>query len=207
MKFRQLASYLEKLEATSSRNEITRILSDLFKETLEEEIDKVAYLASGQLAPSYMGINFNIAEKLMMRIIAKAYQVELEEVKIQFKKKGDLGVVAEQFAKAKGGDASISEVYETLFGMAKEGGGGSQERKIVKTAELLSSLDPISVRFVVRIPIGNLRLGFSDMTILDALSYMEKGDKSARGEIEVAFNVTVDIGKIAKAVKHKGISG
>ena len=125
MKFRQLASYLEKLEATSSRNEITRILSDLFKETLEEEIDKVVYLVSGQLAPSYMGINFNIAEKLMMRIIAKAYQVELEEVKIQFKKKGDLGVVAEQFAKAKGGDASISEVYETLFGMAKEGGGGS----------------------------------------------------------------------------------
>ena len=207
MKFRQLASYFEKLEATSSRNEITQILSELFKATSEEEIDKVVYLVSGQLAPSYMGINFNVAERLMMRIIAKAFNVDLGRIKEEFKKRGDLGVVAEGFAKGKGGDASISEVYETLFEMAKEGGGGSQERKIAQTSELLSSLDPISVRFVVRIPIGNLRLGFSDMTILDALSYMEKGDKSARSEIEAAFNVTVDIGKIAKAVKQKGVSG
>lgn len=207
MKFRQLASYFEKLEATSSRNEITQILSELFKATSEEEIDKVVYLVSGQLAPSYMGINFNVAERLMMRIIAKAFNVDLGRIKEEFKKRGDLGVVAEGFAKGKGGDASISEVYETLFEMAKEGGGGSQERKIAQTSELLSSLDPISVRFVVRIPIGNLRLGFSDMTILDALSYMEKGDKSARSEIEAVFNVTVDIGKIAKAVKQKGVSG
>jgi len=207
MKFRQLAVFLEKLEATSSRNEITQILADLFKQTSEEEIDKVVYLASGQLAPSRVGIDFNIAEKLMMRIIAMAFSVDLDRVKEEFKKKGDLGVVAEQFAKNKGGDASISEVYETLLEMAKEGGGGSQERKITQTAELLSSLDPISVRFVVRIPIGNLRLGFSDMTILDALSYMEKGDKSARAQIEAAFNVTVDIGKIAKVVKQKGVDG
>jgi DNA ligase-1 len=91
--------------------------------------------------------------------------------------------------------------------MAQEEGGGSQERKISKTAQLLSSLDPLSARFVARVPTGNLRLGFSDMTILDALSFMERGDKSARGEIEAAFNVTVDIGKIAKAVKQKGVAG
>ena len=205
MKFRQLASYLEKLEATSSRNEITQILSELFKKTSEDEIDKVVYLASGQLGPSYKGIDFNVAEKLMMRIIAKAFNEDLNKIKEEYKKKGDLGVVAEQLAKSKGDDASISEVYETLLKMAGQGGGGSQERKIAQTAELLSSLNPISVRFVVRIPIGNLRLGFSDMTILDALSYMEKGDKSARSQIEAAFNVTVDIGKIAKAVKQKGV--
>src|SRR3989304_5081513 len=133
MKFRQLASYLEKLEATSSRNEITRILSDLFKETLEEEIDKVVYLASGQLAPSYMGVNFNIAEKMMMRIIAKAFDVDIQKVRTEYKKKGDLGIVAEKFARGVGGDTSVNEVYEILLAMAKEEGGGSQERKISKT--------------------------------------------------------------------------
>ena len=73
MKFRELALFLEKLEKTSSRNEITQILSDLFKKTSASEIEKVVYLASGQLAPSYTGVNFNIAEKMMMRAIAKAY--------------------------------------------------------------------------------------------------------------------------------------
>jgi DNA ligase-1 len=207
MKFRELASYLERLEATSSRNEITQILSELFKKTSEEEIDKVTYLVSGQLAPSYQGVDFNIAEKMMMRIISKAFAVDLEAVTSEFKKKGDLGKVAEGYSKEGGSDISALEVYQTILEMAQEEGGGSQERKISKTAQLLSSLDPLSARFVARVPTGNLRLGFSDMTILDALSFMERGDKSARGEIEAAFNVTVDIGKIAKAVKQKGVAG
>ena len=207
MKFRELALYLEKLEKTSSRNEITQILSDLFKKSDPAEIDKIVYLVSGELAPNYKGIVFNIAERLMMQIIARAYGVKKEEVRAAFKEKGDLGVVAGSFAKAKGGDMEISEVFEAMLEIAGEGGGGSQERKITKTAELFSALDPLSVRFVARIPVGKLRLGFSDMTILDALSVMVKGDKSARPLVEGAFNVSVDIGKIAKRVKERGLSG
>lgn len=207
MKFRELALYLERLEKTSSRNEITQILADLFKKADPAEIDKIVYLVSGELAPNYKGIVFNIAERLMMRIIARAYGVKKEEVKAAFKEKGDLGLVAGSFAKAKGGDMEVSAVFEAMLAIAGEGGGGSQERKITKTAELFSALDPLSVKFVARIPVGKLRLGFSDMTILDALSVMVKGDKSARPLIEGAFNVSVDIGKIAKRVKERGLSG
>lgn len=52
---------------------------------------------------------------------------------------------------------------------------------------------------------GTLRLGFSDMTIIDALSWMEVGDKSLRGTIEHAYNICVDIGLIAQTLKEKGI--
>ncbi|MBI2066098.1 ATP-dependent DNA ligase [Candidatus Woesebacteria bacterium] len=207
MRFRELAVYLEKLEKTSSRNEITQILAELFKKSHPSEIDKIVYLVSGELAPNYKGIVFNIAERLMMRIIAKAYDVKVEDVKVAFKEKGDLGEVAGSFAKEKGGNIEISAVFARMLEIAAEGGGGSQERKITKTAELFSSLDPLSVRFVARIPVGKLRLGFSDMTILDALSVMVKGDKSARPLVERAFNVSVDIGKIAKRVKERGLSG
>jgi len=68
-------------------------------------------------------------------------------------------------------------------------------------------LDALSVRFVARVPLGKLRLGFSDLTILDALSWMEKGDKSLRPELETAFNVRADIGEIAKRVREAGIKG
>lgn len=208
MKFRNLANYLQKLESTSSRNEMTQILADLFKQTSPKEIDKVVYMISGQLAPSRFGVDFNIAEKMMMRVIAKAFDVSVEKVKSEYKKKGDLGTVAEGLANSKvKKDVDVLAVYETLLEMAKEGGGGSQERKVSQTSELISSLDPLSVRYVSRIPIGDLRLGFSDMTILDALSFMQAGDKSLRGEIEKAFNVTVDIGKIAKAIKENGVKG
>lgn len=207
MKFREVALYLAKLEKTSSRNEISQILADLFKKSDLAEIDKIVYLVSGELAPNYQGIVFNIAERLMMQIIARAYGLKADVVKAAFKEKGDLGEVAGSFAKEKGGDMEVQQVYAKMLEIAEEGGGGSQERKISKTAELLSALDPLSVRYVARIPVGNLRLGFSDMTILDALSLMVAGDKSARGEIEGAFNVNVDIGKIAIRIKERGLTG
>jgi len=72
-------------------------------------------------------------------------------------------------------------------------------------AQILSLLDPLSSRYVTRIPLGRLRLGFSDKTILDALSWMEKGDKSAKNALERAYEVLPDVGLLAKEVKLKGI--
>jgi DNA ligase-1 len=86
-------------------------------------------------------------------------------------------------------------------------GEGSVEKKITRLAGLLASLDQLSNRFVARIPVGRLRLGFSDMTVLDALSFMLKRDKSARTEIETAFNVRPDLGFIARTLKEKGLAG
>jgi DNA ligase-1 len=45
------------------------------------------------------------------------------------------------------------------------------------------------------------------MTILDALSFAQVGDKSARKKLEHAFNVTANIGRLAKRVKKKGLKG
>lgn len=207
MKFSELAEYLEKLEKTSSRNEITVILSDLFKKTDSKEIDKTVYLLSGRLAPNYKAINFSIAEKMMFRILARAYGVDIEKVRGAFKSKGDLGIVAESLGKRKDAGLSVGEVYDEMMKAALESGHESQERKVEIMAQLLSKVDPLSARFISRIPVGNLRLGFSDMTILDALSVMVKGNKSARKEIEAAFNVNVDIGLITQKVKENGLSG
>jgi len=180
MKFKELAPYLEKLEKTPSRNEMTQILADLFKKTDSGEIDKTVYLLYGQLLPGFRGIELNVAEKMMVRVISLAFGTPSEKVASLFKQKGDLGNVTQELNRGKDKGLSVSQVYERLMEVADQGGQGSQERKVRKMAELLSSLDPISSRFIARIPVGRLRLGFSDMTILDALSVMLVGDKGAR---------------------------
>jgi len=207
MTFKELSQYLEKLEKTSSRNEITSILSELFRKSTPAEIDKTVYLVLGSLAPSYQGIVLNIAERMMLRIIALAYDEDINKVKALYKEKGDLGTVAEELASGAGGSITVAEVHGALLDIANEAGEGSQEKKISRMAKLLGELTPLGARYVARIPVGKLRLGFSDMTILDALSFMVAGDKSARPEIETAFNVFVDIGVIAQIVKAKGLAG
>ena len=213
MTFKSFSLFLAQLEQTTSRLKITEILADLLKKAKTEEIDKICYLCLGQLAPLYEGIEFNLAEKMMVRVIAQAFGVAEEGIKKEYKKVGDLGEVGYkynvkcQIPNAKCKELMVNEVYEKLLGVAKEGGEGSVERKINKMAALLNTLDSLSVKYVIRIPLGRLRLGFSDLTIMDALSWMITVDKSKREEIEDAFNVRADIGQIAKLIKEKGLKG
>ncbi|MDP3983055.1 MAG: ATP-dependent DNA ligase, partial [bacterium] len=86
-----------------------------------------------------------------------------------------------------------------------DSGTGSQERKLQGVARLLQSVNAKTAKFLVRIPISKMRLGFSDKTVLDALSVMTSGDKSAKAELEAAYNVRPDVGRLAVVVRKEGI--
>ncbi len=207
MEFSKFCEYLKKLDLTSSRNEMTVILAELFRQS-KSDISQVCYLLQGNIAPSYKQVVFNLAERHMITVISKASEKEVGEISQMYKKLGDLGDVAEQFLVfqfSKKKQLSVIEVFEDLAKIANDSGEGSVERKINKTSELLRSLNPLSAKYVTRILLGKLRLGFSDLTMIDALSWMEKGDKSLKGQIEKAYRVMPDIGLLAKAVKEKGV--
>lgn len=223
MRFWQLADYFQQLESTSSRLKITEILARLLKKAGADEVDKICYLSLGRLAPLYEGTEFNIAEKLMIKVIAR--QLGVPEVKIlgEYKKIGDLGEVEENIKNKqvcsyrnkmgnrkytyKKSKMSVVDVFGKLHEIASESGQGSVERKVEKMKSLLNELNSLSAKYVVRIPLGKVRLGFSELTILDALSWMITGDKSKRGKIEEAYNVRADIGQIAHAIKLQGLKG
>lgn len=216
MTFSTLSFYFQKLEAITSRNKMIEVLAELFSNASKEEIDKICYLLQGRVAPLFMPIEFGMADKMVIRSLSFASGQTIEEVNKLFKKLGDLGAVAEElagkgnlslFGKKKKINLTVSEVYKELYKVATASGEGSQDVKIKILATLLESLDSLSCRYIVRIPLGKMRLGFSDMTILDSLSWMLKKDKSARPEIEKAYNVRPDLGFIAKVVKAKGLGG
>lgn len=209
MNFSEFSKYLTRLEATPSRLEITRILSELFSKSTPDEIDKICYLALGVLAPNYRGVVFNIAEKMMIKALALAYDTKESEVLVLYKREGDLGNAAELLAQKsniKNHNWTVKEVYEKFYNMAQDEGEGSVERKIEKTADLLKGIDPLSARYLARIPLGKLRLGFSDKTIIDALSWMESGGKDESKKIAEIYNILPDVGLLAKSIKEKGVS-
>ncbi len=211
MLFSKLAQYFSRIEATSKRLEITAVLAELLKESSPEEIDKICYLVLGQLAPLYEGVEFNLASKTLIRVMAEAYGAPSAEVEKIVQEKGDLGDAAEELAKSRAKTSEVSpstsEVYRKLREIAETSGPGSQERKVRGMAELFRSLDSLSAKYVARIPVARLRLGFSDKTILDALSVVEAGDKSLRPVLERAYNISADIGRIARLVRTKGVRG
>ena len=209
MKFSELAIYFDKISQNSSRLEITRILAELFKKLTADEIEKVVYLLQGRVRPAYEGIDFGMAEKMLIKAAISALNIEKDFFEKEFKKLGDLGATVENFKKQfhsfEEREMTVVEVYEVFYHLATVSGIGSQESKVSLLAQLIRQLDSLSSRFLVRLPTGNIRMGFSDMTVLDAYYWMLKGDKSLRLIIEKAYHVRPELGYLGKIIKEKGI--
>ena len=209
MKFRTLSGYFEKLEKTSSRLILIEILSELFKKTPSEEIEKIVYLIQGRLAPFFVPIEIGMAEKTVAQSIANAYGLNREEVLRSYQRLGDMGFVAEELsqkAKIKEQNLSVDEVFIILNQIANTRGEGTVDKRQTLLSNLLKKLDSISAKHLVRIPLGNTRLGIGDPTVLDGLATAKLGDKSKRKLLEGAYNRTSDLGLIAKTLWEKGLS-
>lgn len=211
MKFSELAKYLQKLEETTKRLEITDILTDLISNLSPQETDKAIYLASGHLEAAFASVKFNIAEKMMTRIIEQAFSTLKEanlkgKISTLYKKYGDLGSVVFELKKSGKSDLSITKVYSKLLEITKIEGTGSQEQKATKACALIKELDPLSAKYVTRIILDTMRLGFTELTIIASLANLLKDRKLAK-KIESKFYIYPDIGLIAKKIKTDGMEG
>jgi DNA ligase-1 len=209
MLFKDFAGYLEKLEKISSRLEITKVLAELIGKMKAEETGKGIYLTLGHLGPDFDNKEFNMASKMVLRSVVEGTGLSTKEVEKKYKAMGDVGLLVESldFKKDTPVKYSVTEIYNKLVIMADEGGGGSQERKVARLTALLLTTSPIERKFIARMVIGKLRLGFSEKTIFDALSQMTSGGKSLRKELDNTFQIYPDPGYITQVVKETGMAG
>jgi len=209
MKFSELAGYLDQLEATSSRNEMVRILAELYRACSVDEIEPVTYLIQGRLAPFFAPVEIGLGERLLISAIATAYRTPKEEVSKLYRQIGDVGVTAQRLAPKDGHGAppAVVDVHQRLREIAGTSGAGSLQRKLDLFAGLLDELDPASAKHLVRITVGKMRLGIGDPTVLDALSFAKRGDRSLRPTLEAAYNRTSDLGLVARTLWAEGERG
>jgi DNA ligase-1 len=211
MLYSRLVETYQKIEGTTKRLEITKLLVELLKETPADIIDKVVYLTQGKLYPDYLGIEIGIAEKLAIKALAIVSAVKGPRITDEYKRKGDLGDAAEALLAGKtqvglGNERlSVEEVYTVLDRIAKSSGPGSVESKIRQLTSLISKASPIEAKYVTRTALGRLRLGVADMTLLDALAHALASGKESKPLLEQAYNRSSDLGFVARALASGGI--
>ncbi|MHC1586405.1 MAG: ATP-dependent DNA ligase, partial [Candidatus Hecatellaceae archaeon] len=209
----KIVEVYKRIDATTKRLEITDYLVNLFKQTPGELIDKVVYLTQGKLYPDYMGVELGVAEKLAIRAIALAAGTSDSNVEKAVKELGDIGEAAAKFMGKKSQvtlfqePLTVPKVYDTLDKIARASGEGAQDLKIKLLSGLLSDASPDEAKYLVRTVTGKLRLGVADMTILDALAIAFCGSKDARPILERAYNLSSDLGGVAKVVAEEGLEG
>jgi DNA ligase-1 len=213
LKYSLIADSYEKIEGTTKRLEMTDYLVELLKNTPQELIDKVTYLTQGKVYPDFAGIEIGIAEKLAIKALARATGISEEKIEEDLTHTGDLGETAQKFLQKRiqatftQQALTVSKVYETLEKMAKTTGAGSIDTKMNLLAGLLTNATPKEAKYLTRTVTGNLRLGIADMTVLDALAIAYGGGKETREHLERAYNISSDLGRVAKTIVEQGIEG
>jgi DNA ligase-1 len=210
MLFREVVDYYEQLEATTKRLEMTDILAALLSKTPPAVIDKVVYMTLGELYPAYVGLELGVAEKLAARAIRQVSGAGEKELNELFSRHGDLGTVAELLLRTKEQttlffqELTVEEVYGSLEKIAKASGPGAVDVKTAVLSKLLAMATPVEAKHIVRIVTGKMRLGVADMTVLDALAKAFGGDREV---YERAYNLSSDIGLVAKTAAVEGVEG
>ncbi len=214
LNYATIADAYERIEATTKRLEMTDLLVDLLKKTPVNVIDRVVYLTQGKIYPDFAGVEIGVAEKLAIKALARASGRTESDIIEDLRKSGDIGETAQSFLFKRKQTSllskktlTVSSVYETLEKMAKTTGSGSVDSKMALLAGLLADASPKEAKFIVRTVTGNLRLGIADMTVLDALAIAYGGGKEARELIERAYNISSDLGRVARVVVEKGLAG
>ncbi|MDH5200297.1 MAG: ATP-dependent DNA ligase [Candidatus Bathyarchaeota archaeon] len=212
MLYSTLVETYERLEATTKRLEMTDILAGLLGEASPDELEMVIYLTQGKIHPDWTGEpEIGMAEKMVVETVSKASGLKKEEVQALLAETGDIGLAAERALEGKrlwrlgGRQLTVLDVYGSLDQIAKESGKGSSARKIDKLVNLLVDATPLGARYLARTVVGALRLGVGDMTMLDALALAHTDSAENRDLLERAYNITSDLGYVARTLAEEGI--
>ena len=234
MDYSELVEVYEKLENTTKRLEKTHIISEFLKISLAEDIPILMLLIEGRLFPSYDPREVGVASRLVLKSINIATGIDLIKIEKEWKKTGDLGLVAENLVKTKkqatlhSNYLTIDKVFSNLRKLAELEGQGTVERKIQLIAELLTSSSPKEAKYIIRTIMGQMRVGVGEGSLRDAIvwAYFGKkiGIKYNKEENDIgiddretynkyaeavqrAYDVSNDFGPVAKSAKTKGIIG
>lgn len=236
MTFQHFSEYLANLESTNSRLAMTSVLAQLWRELTPSETRIVAYLLQGVLLPSYVSLEFQLSTKMVLRALnrlessASVNKVQslfddegvggiqsdsISATVLQlYKQLGDVGLTAEHILSGShrnnstltNHNQSVEQVYHALVQLAQVSGSGSQEQKLILLAQLFRMVTPIEAKYVARIIVGKLRLGFSTMTLMDSLSWAKHESKADSELLELAYQQKADIGKLAESYLHHTFS-
>ncbi len=206
MKYKQLVEVYERLEGTSKRLEKVDIISEFLKKVKKDELKEIVYLIEGRIFPEWDKRKIGFSNRLMIKALSSGSGESFESIEDLFRKKGDLGLVAEEvFHRKKQSTLSTRKlesdsVMDNIRKLAGLEGKGTVDRKIRFITELLGNADGKEAKYIVKTVLENLRIGVSSGIVRDSIA---KAFGLNVDDVEKAADLSGDYGEIAE-LAHAG---
>ncbi len=234
MEYSRLVEIYEELNKTTKRLEKTSIISEFLKDISIDDMEHVILLLEGRVFPNYDSREIGVASRLMLKSLNVATGIGINKIENEWKKQGDLGLVAELIIKTKrqatlqSTRLTARKVFENLRKLAELEGQGTVDRKTQLIAELLTSAKPAEAKYIVKTILGEMRMGVGEGAMRDAITWaffgkqleikytkegndIEVADRDEYNKcldaVQHAYDVTNEFAEVAKAAKSKGMQG
>src|SRR3989338_6910818 len=101
MEYIKLVEMYQTLEETTKRLKKTFLISEFLKTTSKEDIGNITLLLQGKVFPTWDERKLGVASRLILKAISTATGIDIKKIENEWKKTGDLGLVAESLVKQK----------------------------------------------------------------------------------------------------------
>jgi len=210
MDFSELSAVFTRLEGISGRLEMTDVVAEFLRSVPESQLSTTLLFLRGRVFPEWGASELGVAEKLMFKALSDVSGASEDEINCVLRETGDMGLVAERIAERRqqttlfSQKITVGKVHENLVKLSSLEGKGSQEKKLGYINELLSNASAEESKYLVRLILGQLRLGVGEGTVRDAIAKAF----GVRAElVERGFNLGLDYGEVAKVAKKSGDAG
>ncbi|MEM0057859.1 MAG: ATP-dependent DNA ligase [Candidatus Bathyarchaeia archaeon] len=211
--FKVLAELCDKLEGMKRRIPMVKLVSDFLRTLEPEEVEPAVSMILGRAFPQSSQKTLDVSWATLSEIIKRITGVSWEVFTKALNKTGDVGAATKvvfESSRIKR-QASLYEETLTLTGVrrsfeatAEATGPGSREKKERLIEALLSSALPLEAKYLVKIIIGEMRTGFHEGLMEQAVS---EAFHIPLEIVQRASMVLGDIGAVAAIAKIEGEDG
>lgn len=209
MKYSEFVEVYEALGATTKRLEKESILAEFLRKLAKKGRPEWIYLLKGKVTPDFDPKEFGISRQLTMKALARGAGVSTAKVEEKFRKIGDLGEMADEFAGKKkqshlfSSELTVDKVFDNLTKLMSIEGKGTVDKKMGLIAELLSCASGKEAKYIVRTLLNDLRIGVADATIRDAIAeaLWPENKMEMCKKIEEAYDLANDFAVVFKAAE------
>ena len=177
MNFSEIVKLFHEFEKTSQRTVLADKLASFIIDTEADDLKTALYLIQGTIFPLKSDKVLGVAEKTLIKLVAHQSGYSEVEVTAKLAELGDLGLVIEEFLNSPQqltlfNSPKILDIHRLIQNLRKIPdiqGDESNSKKLKVIRGLLTRCTPNEAKYLVKIILGNMRLGVSVHTILDGL--------------------------------------
>jgi DNA ligase-1 len=213
MPFKALADLCEKLEATKKRLLMVELVSRFLTDLKEEEVEPAVSMILGRPLPKWSQQTLDVSWATLSDMIKRITGAKWDVFMDAFSKTGDIGSATQAiFERSKTKRQAVLfertltmiEVRRSFEKIAVTMGYGSREKKERIVETLLSSASPVEAKYLVKIFIGEMRTGFHEGLMEQAVA---KAFHTPLETVQEASMIAGDIGEVAAVAVTQGEGG